>query len=262
MTVALNTDQIKIPDSSEILSPNPPDKLSSTLVEYLRAALSSENPGMQSLHDRVVHLPFFKRLAAKNISPKEFLLKLVNDSAIYSKFETVIKTNKSYNGILRNVLFRHEAIENDISFFLTQFNLSRPAATFETKQYLHFIEKMTREEDENLFPILLYVQYTRLFAGKIISDATAIWLAKNVPNWDTFPTQKRGLSYWHFKGLTLKELDLEKRKFLDAINKYGNKTKTVEKAEELARETFSHIISSVESCTAIPKRTMWIFSNS
>lgn len=259
MTSALNLENIQ---TSGTFSVDVPNKPSPSLVEHLRAAfLNPESPGMQSLHDRIVQLPYFKRLAAGNISAGELLLKLVNDSAIYSQFEAIIKTKETYKKLLGKNLFRHRAIENDINFFINQFKLCRPEMTSETRNYLLFIEKITQEEDK-LFPVLLYVQYTRLFGGRIITVATEKWLTQNVAGWDTLPEEKRGLSYWQFKGLTLKELEGEKEKFLHAINKYGVKFNISEKAQEVAKKTFSHIISSVESCNVNSVRTIQTFQNS
>jgi hypothetical protein len=151
-----------------------------TLTDHMqRAFLSPEFFGGQSLHQKTVQLIFYNRLKNNKIFASELLLHFINNSAIFNKLEALIRTDKMFQEIIGEDIFRHLPIEKDIVFFIKNFNLSRPEMTNETRKFLNFSDK-SFHQNKNLLLAILFVQYAGLFLGRTVCNATADWLRARI----------------------------------------------------------------------------------
>lgn len=225
-----------------------------TLVGEMQSTFMQKQIGETvSLHDRTISLPFYQRLwGTKDISPNELILHFVNLAAICEKIETLIKTKKVFHHIFSEDIFRHGQIEKDIAFFMTRFNLERPQITKETENYLTFIDETAKGDVEYLLPIF-YVQYSGLFLGRVVCNATENWLKGRIKDWNDLSSENRGTAYWHFEAHpTVEKLKMRKEKLLSKINEHGEPISQADhiQLKIIARKAFEHNFNSIQSVTA------------
>lgn len=224
-----------------------------SLVSYMQAAfmtpLGTEG---KSLHQMTVTLPFYAKLLRTNdISDKELLQHFVNNSAIFTKLESLIRLHEAFRKVFTDEIFRATKAEEDISFFIERFQLRRPDATQEVKDFLSFIDRVSQENPQLLLPIF-YVQYAGLFLGRAVYGATAKWLTPKIDAWADLPEGKKGVSYWDFDGLpTSNELQIRSATLLKDIDIIGTDWGMKERMREIAGEAFQHNYNVIKSAASI-----------
>ena len=232
-----------------------------SLVNYMQAAfmtpLGTEG---KSLHQMTITLPFYAKLLRTNdISDKELLQHFVNNSAIFTKLESLIRLHVAFRKVFTDEIFRATKAEEDISFFIERFHLKRPDATQEVKDFLGFIDRISEENPQLLLPIF-YVQYAGLFLGRAVYGATAKWLAPKIDAWAELPAGKKGVSYWDFEGLpTSVELQARSATLLKDIDAIGTEWGMKERMREIAGEAFQHnfnVIKSAASFASLAQRNV------
>lgn len=236
-------------------SPTPPSNAPSqrkelTLVELMQKSfMSTGEKGEASLHNRTIQLPFYQRLFSGKISEEELLLHFVNLSAIFDKIEEEIKTSRCFQEIVGTNLLRKEALEKDIAFFTRRFSLPRPAPSKEAKRFVEFID-LAVKENRHLLLAFLYVQYSGLFLGRMVYNATSKWLKSKINNWEEMAKENRGISYWHFEGLET-ENALKERKvvFIKSIDENPEGHFLASRLSEVAKQAFFHNFLTIQSLT-------------
>jgi hypothetical protein len=227
-----------------------------TLVEGMQSTFMQKQLGETiSLHDRTIFLPFYHRLwGTKDISPRELILHFANLAAICNKIETLIKTKKIFHDIFSEDIFRHEQVEKDILFFMTRFNLERPEITKETDNYLKFIDEIAKCDVPHLLLPIFYVQYSGLFLGRVVCNATENWLKERIKDWNDLPSKERGTAYWQFEAhSTSEQLKTRKEELLKKINQYGELLGEAHRSQLkiIARKAFEHNFNSIQSVTSL-----------
>lgn len=226
--------------------PSSPQSGAPSLTQLMDKTILTPNSQGVSLHDQVRELNFYVRLKDRNITSGELLQHFVNNYAIFSTIEHLDKSRypslKALEGICRT-----EKLLEDIAFFERKFHLPHPKITQETQNYVDYIKKNAETDPNFLLPII-YTQYSGLFLGRVVCNATAEWLKKNLESWTMLPTEQRGLSYWNFDQLdTPDALNQRKVRLVKEINQMGEPLNLTENFLEITRDTFQHNIQCIRS---------------
>ncbi|CRX37720.1 biliverdin-producing heme oxygenase [Estrella lausannensis] len=223
-----------------------------SLVSHMQSSFMTplESSG-KSLHQQTINLPFYaKLLRTSDITDKELLQHFVNNSAIFTKLESLIRLHEAFRSVFTDNIFRAPKAEEDIRFFIERFHLKRPDATEEVKDFLRFIDQVAEDNPKLLLPIL-YVQYAGLFLGRAVCGATAKWLAAHITAWEECPDGKKGLSYWDFDGLpTSIELQAKSASMLKQIDKMDDESDLRQRMQDIARAAFQHNYNAIKSAAS------------
>jgi hypothetical protein len=211
------------------LNPEIPEKGNNeTLTAYMDTSFFKKPQGEKSLHDKVVELPFYTRLLrSKEITPQELLQHFVNNSAIFGKLETIVKTEVIFQQVIGEDLYR-------------------PPITQETLSYLDYMDETLRT-DPRLIIAILYTQYGGLFIGRAVRTATIEWLENKLRVWDQLPLENRGVSYWDFEGQTTADQRAQaKDRMISSINRM-DLTHLSKRLWQVTREAFEHNFKRIQS---------------
>lgn len=219
------------------------------IQDLMHQSLFKKDIDETSPHDRATKLPYFTRLHNSTLPIHSFLLNLVNNASIYKKIETFIKVDDAFKKILHPDLHRYYPLLRDINFLTSNLDIVRPEETPEALNTLKFIEEIG-SKNPRLLVAVIYVLYSGLFIGRLEYQSSTLLLKKTISNWETFPEDNRGVSFWSFREVAAQNNAIEiKKEFLKELNEYGNQL-TTEECDQLpiiAKQTFDHILKSIES---------------